>query len=373
MGCICKNNNEKYYEICQETKKPIRPDINIKYNSKDIELKNYPKFITSLTKLQSLVRGNLFRSLFKKPSNPLDPINFQITEFNIIKTDKITDEELEELFRTYPSINSEIIPEKLPPVEFPNKVIYYGEWDKINKLRHGRGIQIFPNNAKYIGNFLNGNANGKGKLIHPNGDVYDGDWENDKPNGYGIYKKIDGSMYEGEWKNDKKNGKGKEKWSDGTEYEGEYLEDKRHGKGVFKYANGSIYEGEFLENNMNGDGVFIFCDKRKYEGTWVNNKLEGRGVFTWPDGRKYEGEYINDKKDGYGVFEWNDGKKYRGPWKNGKQHGIGEFYDPEIEDWKKGEWKNGKRERWLISQNDYWRNVRRAKRFKTVIHKQIGE
>ena len=43
----------------------------------------------------------------------------------------------------------------------------------------------------------------------------------------------------------------------------------------------------------------------------------------------------------------NDGRKYRGLWKNGKQHGDGEFLHDEKKGWKKGNWCEGKRIRWI--------------------------
>ena len=77
--------------------------------------------------------------------------------------------------------------------------------------------------------------------------------------------------------------------------------------------------------------------------------MNGKGVFEWPDGRKYEGEYKNDKKEGHGVFTWPDGRQYDGNWKNGRQDGEGKFYNPKNKQWKKGIWKEGKRIKWIES------------------------
>lgn len=43
----------------------------------------------------------------------------------------------------------------------------------------------------------------------------------------------------------------------------------------------------------------------------------------------------------------NDGRKYKGMWKNGKQHGDGEFMLDEKKGWRKGNWCEGKRVKWL--------------------------
>ena len=40
-------------------------------------------------------------------------------------------------------------------------------------------------------------------------------------------------------------------------------------------------------------------------------------------------------------------RKYKGFWKNGKQHGEGEFFNINTNSWRKGEWEEGKRIRWI--------------------------
>ena len=39
--------------------------------------------------------------------------------------------------------------------------------------------------------------------IWPDGARYEGDWADDKASGYGRFEHVDGDIYEGEWKNDK--------------------------------------------------------------------------------------------------------------------------------------------------------------------------
>ena len=265
-----------------------------------------------------------------------------------ITTDRISDTEFKELIIQYPPIDDDVRIEKRNPQENKiEKTIYYGEWDIDKNVRHGRGIQIWPDGAKYSGYWKDDKAEGKGKLYHSDGDIYEGDWANDKPNGYGIYTHSDGTKYEGEWENDKQSGTGKEYWPDGAIYEGQYKDGKKNGQGKFSWSDGATYVGNFKDNNIDGEGTYIFSDSRKYVGSWVENKLEGKGVFTWPDGRKYDGEYKNDKKEGYGIFEWVDGKKYKGYWKNGKKDGEGQFFLPSKKKWKKGIWKEGKIVKWL--------------------------
>ena len=76
-------------------------------------------------------------------------------------------------------------------------------------MRHGPGVQVWPDNAKYEGEWRENKANGRGKFWHADGDIYEGEWEDDKANGFGIYIHVNGAQYEGYWKNNLKHGEGK--------------------------------------------------------------------------------------------------------------------------------------------------------------------
>lgn len=41
-------------------------------------------------------------------------------------------------------------------------------------MRHGFGVQDWPDGSKYVGNWENDRANGEGKLYHASGDIYEG-------------------------------------------------------------------------------------------------------------------------------------------------------------------------------------------------------
>ena len=353
MGCSCDFNKSKFAE---EKRNEF---INSENNNIIVEkIRNNPKHIDLIIKIQSVFRGMQIRSLIKNiektpnkydmnitsPSQLVESTNFY--QHNI--DDQNIEEELQELLNTYEPLDDNINIEIKGPLYYTNtNSIYYGEWDSSNKKRHGRGIQIWKDGSKYSGYWINDKANKKGKIVYNDGNIYEGEWLDDKHNGKGILTNIDGTVYEGGWKDDKQHGLGKEVWPDGAWYEGEYFEGKKQGKGKFHWSDGSLYEGTFFDNNIHGEGIYYFSDKRQYVGSWVNNKLEGKGVFTWPDGRKYDGEYKNDKKDGYGIFIWNDGKQYKGYWKNGRQHGKGQYFDPSDQIWKRGIWDYGKKVKWL--------------------------
>lgn len=99
--------------------------------------------------------------------------------------------------------------------------------------------------------------------------------------------------------------------------------------------------------NLNYLGIYEWADGRKYEGSWIANKMDGQGHFKWLDGRYYQGQYKNDKKHGWGSFVWPDGRKYDGNWVDGKQDGEGYFFSQGSASAKKGEWKEGRRIKWL--------------------------
>ena len=84
-----------------------------------------------------------------------------------------------------------------------NMAKYKGQWKKgKGTIRHGKGIQIWPDGSMYEGWWRDNKADGKGRLIHGNGDVYEGMWVNDKAHGPGIYSHKNGAKYEGQWMED---------------------------------------------------------------------------------------------------------------------------------------------------------------------------
>ena len=50
-------------------------------------------------------------------------------------------------------------------------------------MRHGVGLQVWPDGMEYEGYWLSDSASYRGRLIMPNGDSYDGEWLSDKANG----------------------------------------------------------------------------------------------------------------------------------------------------------------------------------------------
>jgi hypothetical protein len=84
-----------------------------------------------------------------------------------------------------------------------------------------------------------------------------------------------------------------------------------------------------------------------YEGGFHNGFFEGKGRLTTKESHVYEGDFSEGKKNGNGTMTWPSGRKYTGPWRNDLQHGIGVQYDPKQGTKMQGEWKEGKRTKWL--------------------------
>ena len=64
-----------------------------------------------------------------------------------------------------------------------NNSKYKGQWSTRTGLRHGRGVQVWPDGSIYEGYWKHDKAEGRGRLIHSDGDVYEGEWKEDKANG----------------------------------------------------------------------------------------------------------------------------------------------------------------------------------------------
>ncbi len=131
--------------------------------------------------------------------------------------------------------------------------IYTG--DMMDGMRHGKGVQIWDDGAKYDGEWKFDQANGYGIFYYVDGDIYQGQWENDKANGEGTYFNLDGATYQGGWKDDLQDGFGSEQWNDGSSYKGYYKEGMKNGYGVYIWADRSKYEGYWKENKQNGNVI----------------------------------------------------------------------------------------------------------------------
>lgn len=217
--------------------------------------KNNQRLIFVLHRIQARFRGLIVRKKMNKSRGVRNFMpNDSYMKFQTIANNKISDEQIKELFMNFPPLDDNVPVRLKQTTEYENKAVYYGERSLSTNQRHGRGIQIWVDGSKFEGYWKNDKANIKGKLTHADGDIYEGEWFDDKAHGYGVYIHTDGAKYEGFWKEDKQDGQGKETWPDSACYEGEYKQGKKSGYGVFKWADGSQYQGYFFDNNIHGKG-----------------------------------------------------------------------------------------------------------------------
>lgn len=105
--------------------------------------------------------------------------------------------------------------------------------EKIKRVRHGNGIQLYGQNEKKK-------------------DVkYEGQWEKDMMHGEGIASFPDGSIYRGTFKQGQFDGYGRFEWFEGHVYEGNWREGRMEGGGEFSQAKGNELKGLFKGNYYN--------------------------------------------------------------------------------------------------------------------------
>lgn len=167
-----------------------------------------------------------------------------------------------------------------------------GQWRCIKgDCYEGYGACLFPDGARYEGQFVSGKIQGLGAMFFANGD-----------------------LYSGEWTNQIRQGKGRLKFKSGDEYLGEFYQNQIQGQGKMTYANNNFYEGGWQSNKPQGKGVLFLNTQGRYEGYFVNGKFEGEGVFYYPDGSKYQGKWKANERNGQGTLTARDGTVQKGFW-----------------------------------------------------------
>jgi len=91
--------------------------------------------------------------------------------------------------------------------------------------------------------------------------------------GPGIYVWPDGAKYNGNFLNGKFHGQGTYSWPGGKQYVGEFKSDKRNGLGTYTWPNGASYTGEWESGKKSGYGIYTFPNGNKNIGLWKNGKL----------------------------------------------------------------------------------------------------
>ncbi|XP_072170323.1 radial spoke head 10 homolog B-like isoform X2 [Diadema setosum] len=113
--------------------------------------------------------------------------------------------------------------------------VYEGEWAENN--RHGQGMMRWVDlNQSYSGQWDKGVQHGHGEHTwylkrlpgsqYPLRNQYIGDFVYGKRHGYGVFLYANGAKYEGEWMHDKKSGRGVFTFKNGRIFDGIFVEDR---------------------------------------------------------------------------------------------------------------------------------------------------
>lgn len=136
------------------------------------------------------------------------------------------------------------------------------------KLRNGCGVLVEANSgASYTGQFLHERRNGHGLQKWPGQSSYDGDWEHGEKHGKGIYT------------------------SSTSTYDGKWAEGLRHGVGKQLYHNGDEYSGTWFKGQCSGPGVYYHADGSEFHGAWAFGKRHGAGMWFGPKNQKEQHLY----------------------------------------------------------------------------------
>lgn len=247
---------------------------------------------------------------------------------------------------------------------------YQGGW--LGGRFHGQGVRIFPDGARYEGEYAEGKPHGIGCLVYSQLSAYvkkfDGRWEagqcrdgtesymdgteysgemlDGMRHGRGEMVWLSGDTYKGEWRKGVMSGQGKYVYSNdgeatGNVYIGDWVDGKRHGIGSMTYSVGDVYDGAWELDERNGEGEMMYADGRIYVGSMLRGHKEGRGKQSWPEGSSYEGSWKGDLMHGLGIYRYADGRKYEGMFQSGRPHGDGVGTTSDERIYHKGNWEEG--------------------------------
>ncbi len=154
----------------------------------------------------------------------------------------------------------------------------------------------WPECARYVGEFNNGQLEGEGTLTIVDGSTYVGQFKAGKWHGEGSWTHPDGHECSGQWKAGLMHGQGRWVDRDGSQYNGEWWNGLRHGQGTYidelgGEEFGNRYDGEWKDDWWSGHGVITY-PSAVYEGKVEGPYPNGRGTMTYEDGTTLTGEWV---------------------------------------------------------------------------------
>jgi len=416
---LYNNSEHKTYNLIMNVRN------NLGFNTTTFEIKPDSK-MDSNTLLNKFYLYSKNHCIAKKPKpfkEKIEKIDFKKA---VIKSemDDVYKEMIEniDLFKQFFCIKESELKDKdkniqiQSPFQYKN-FIYFGEYienkennenNKINEnnnnenklIAHGRGILIYKNGDKYLGNFENGKKSKLGIYYFKNGAKYKGQWEKNKLNGFGIFYYANGTIYEGYFKDNKRNGAGilttsngdiyesiwengniscigKIIYKDGKIYKGYIKNYKKDSCGAIQYPNGDafsgiifddylyfgtftrkngeIYVGYFKDNKMSGYGKLKNVIKNEvYEGYFSNDKKQGIGKYFYNNGDIYNGYWFDDLRNGFGTLKYHNGDWYEGMFVKDIKNGIGIYYEKKGDEYYLGEWVQDNKEGVATIYNQNW-------------------
>jgi hypothetical protein len=257
---------------------------------------------------------------------------------------------------------------------FANGDQYLGNWKRGHMS--GKGVYQYKNGDSYEGGFLQGYRYGEGKYIYRDGGYYHGEYCNvqtdslstnpnplpicdGKRHGTGVRVWTNGARYEGQWREDRMHGSGMLMTADGGKYEGHFYNGLRSGHGQEQIGNllGNMYYcplgnkhygvgfctyiGEYKQGLFHGYGETNCMSEQYYKGQWQCGKKHGMGeqyfIRKGEGGdenrlciggfdylyriKSYQGTYHEDVREGQGMITYTNGDTIEGNFQNGQPHG----------------------------------------------------
>ena len=188
----------------------------------------------------------------------------------------------------------------------------------IGNCEKGYGEIIFSDNAKYIGEILDGQGTGIGKYVFEDGSYYLGEFIDYNFNGQGTLIYSDGTQFIGYFEN------GIYQFGSQIDIEGitisdSYIDSIRCGTRYFK--TGSRYIGCTKDGIWNDEKVEYHNKNTVYYGSVVNGQLTDKNAtlkFFDSKIKEYIGEIVNYNKEGKGIKYLHNGHYLTGVWRKNR-------------------------------------------------------
>jgi len=125
-------------------------------------------------------------------------------------------------------------------------------------LRDGFGVLVSnaAGTERYDGQFKAEHCDGKGRKVWPDQARYDGQWQKGRKHGQGALQEAGARRYEGGWKDGKRDGVGFQIFDAQTRYDGRWENGLQHGSGKYlDEKTQTTFEGQWVCGSRHGPGI----------------------------------------------------------------------------------------------------------------------